>query len=191
MSALLSYSCTVVGNRELRPTGGCPKSKFLSEKKMRAHLGTATKAGIRPMVQEREPSLARSRVEALRHAGRTHGLRDYSGSGAGVSPAKRGVSPALLRPPGWTPLWQARRPPHYLNSYGRFRTKTGLWSNRGRLGGGVSANRWPGSMQGSQPFGFFPNPATTPFIHSTLFRVFSSVPLHSIETTPSQPLRCR
>jgi len=43
----------------------------------------------------------------------------------------------------------------------------------------------------AQPFGFFPNPFTTPRIHSTLLRVFSSVPLHSMETTPSQPLRCR
>lgn len=35
------------------------------------------------------------------------------------------------------------------------------------------------------------NPATTPFIHSTLLRVFSSVPLHSMETTPSQPVSWR
>jgi len=37
-------------------------------------------------------------------------------------------------------------------------------------------------------FAFFPNPFTTPFIHSTLLRVFSSVPLHSRETTPSSRL---
>src|SRR5512136_1206993 len=36
-----------------------------------------------------------------------------------------------------------------------------------------------------------PKPFTTPFIHSTLRRVFSSVPLHSRDTTPSQPVRCR
>src|ERR1039458_8789630 len=36
-------------------------------------------------------------------------------------------------------------------------------------------------------FPFFPSPFPTPRIHSTLLRVFSSVPLHSRETTPSQP----
>ena len=40
------------------------------------------------------------------------------------------------------------------------------------------------------PLAFF-NPFTTPRIHSTLFRVFSSVPLHSIDTTPSQPSRAK
>src|SRR5208337_1895875 len=40
-------------------------------------------------------------------------------------------------------------------------------------------------------FRFFPSSFTTPRIHSTLLRVFSSVPLHSIETTPPQPPPCR
>lgn len=34
-------------------------------------------------------------------------------------------------------------------------------------------------------------PFTTPCIHSTLRRVFSSVPLHASDATPSQPVPCR